>query len=74
MGSGTSVIAAETAGRVCLGLELSPAYVDVIVERWQRYTGKQAILEGDLRSFAAIKADRLVANDGTPAHCAGSGT
>ena len=74
LGSGTSVIAAETAGRVCLGLELSPAYVDVIVERWQRYTGKQAILEGDLRSFAAIKADRLVANDGTPAHCAGSGT
>ena len=31
LGSGTSVIAAETAGRICLGLELDPAYVDVIV-------------------------------------------
>ena len=35
LGSGTSVIAAETSGRVCLGLELDPAYVDVIVSRWE---------------------------------------
>jgi len=60
LGSGTSVIAAETTGRVCFGLELSPAYVDVIVERWQGFTGKQAVLEADGRSFSAIRADRLV--------------
>ena len=35
LGSGTTLIAAETTGRVCLGLELDPAYVDVIVTRWQ---------------------------------------
>ena len=40
MGSGTTLIAAETTGRVCLGIELNPAYVDVAVERWQRFTGK----------------------------------
>lgn len=33
MGSGTTLIAAETTGRVCLGIELNPAYVDVTVQR-----------------------------------------
>ncbi len=43
LGSGTTVIAAETEGRVCYGMELSPVYVDVIVNRWQNFTGKKAI-------------------------------
>ncbi len=43
LGSGTSVIAAEITGRACLGLELSPAYVDTIVLRWQAFTGRQAV-------------------------------
>lgn len=43
LGSGTTVIAAETEGRVCYGMELSPAYVDVIVARWEQFTGKKAI-------------------------------
>ena len=47
LGSGTSVIAAETSGRVCLGLELDPAYVDVIVSRWERFTGGTARLEAE---------------------------
>jgi DNA modification methylase len=59
MGSGTTLIAAETTGRVCLGIELNPAYVDVAVERWQRFTGRQAVLDGDGRTFAEVKADRL---------------
>ena len=42
MGSGTTLIAAETTGRICLGIELNPAYVDVAVERWQRFTGAGA--------------------------------
>jgi hypothetical protein len=42
VGSGTSVIAAERTGRVCYGLELDPQFVDVIIRRWQAYTGNQA--------------------------------
>ncbi|MGE0425424.1 MAG: site-specific DNA-methyltransferase [Reyranellaceae bacterium] len=53
-GSGTTIIAAETTGRVCLAIELDPAYVDVAVLRWQAFTGKQAVLEGDGRTFDEI--------------------
>jgi DNA modification methylase len=54
MGSGTTLIAAETAGRVCLGVELNPAYVDVAVERWQRFTGKAAVLDGSGEAFGDL--------------------
>ena len=57
MGSGTTLIAAETTGRVCLGIELNPAYVDVAVERWQRFTGKAAVLDGSGESFRRTLAD-----------------
>ena len=60
MGSGTTLIAAETTGRVCLGIELNPAYVDVAVERWQRFTGQAAVLTGDERTFDDLKAEREV--------------
>lgn len=43
LGSGTSIIAAETIGRACIGLELQPAYCDVIIERWQNFTGQKAV-------------------------------
>ena len=55
MGSGTTLIAAETTGRVCLGIELNPAYVDVAVERWQRFTGKGAVLDGADQTFNELK-------------------
>jgi hypothetical protein len=61
MGSGTTLIAAETTGRVCLGIELNPAYVDVEVERWQRFTGRGAVLEGDQSTFDDLKAERKAA-------------
>ncbi len=61
MGSGTTLIAAETTGRVCLGIELNPAYVDVAVERWQQFTGQQAVLDGDGSSFAEIRDRREAA-------------
>lgn len=41
-GSGTTVIAAEQLERICVAVELSPAYCDVIVERWQKLTGGKA--------------------------------
>ena len=42
LGSGTCVIASERVGRRCFGMELNPLYVDVIVRRWQAYTGEEA--------------------------------
>ena len=45
-GSGTTLIAAEMTGRACHAIELSPAYVDVAVQRWQAFTGERAVLEG----------------------------
>ena len=51
IGSGTTLIAAETTGRICLGIELNPAYVDVAIERWQRFTGQAATLDGDRRAL-----------------------
>ena len=43
MGSGSTLMAAEKNGRNAYGLELSPLYVDLIINRWQQFTGKQAI-------------------------------
>ena len=57
-GSGTTIIAAEQTGRCCYALELSPAYVDVAVERWQRFTGEEARLEGSRQSWVELKAER----------------
>jgi DNA modification methylase len=45
LGSGTTLIASEHLGRKCYGMEISPQYVDVIVQRWQTITGKEATLE-----------------------------
>jgi len=59
LGSGTTLIAAELAERVCCGLELDPKYVDVIVQRWQGLTGKQATLEGQGSTFQDVKSQRL---------------
>ncbi|WP_337853613.1 site-specific DNA-methyltransferase [Brachymonas wangyanguii] len=46
-GSGTTLIAAEKSGRVARLIELDPKYVDVIVRRWEDFTGKQATREAD---------------------------
>jgi DNA modification methylase len=51
LGSGTSLIAAEMTGRVCYGLELNPAYVDVIVRRWQVFTGRAATHQDSGQSY-----------------------
>jgi DNA modification methylase len=59
LGSGTTLIAAETTGRICLGMELEPRYVDEAVQRWQAFTGKTACLLGDGRSFDVIATERL---------------
>ena len=57
-GSGTTLIAAETTGRICHAVELDPAYVDVAVLRWQAFVGHEATLADDGRSFGALHAAR----------------
>jgi DNA modification methylase len=63
LGSGTTLIAAETTGRACLSMELDPLYVDVAVRRWQAFTGKQAANSADGQPFEAVSADRQVARN-----------
>ena len=58
LGSGTTMIAAERIGRSCYGLELDPGYCDVIVERWQKFTGQVATLDSDGRTFAEVQSVR----------------
>lgn len=57
-GSGTTIIAGEMTGRSVHAIELNPAYVDVAVKRWQDFTGQQATLDGDGRTFAELEAER----------------
>lgn len=57
-GSGTTLIACEKYGRKCLMLELSPKYCDVIIKRWQEFTGQKAILESNGLSFEDIANGR----------------
>ncbi len=59
LGSGTTLAAAELTNRVCLGIELDPKYIDVVVQRWQSLTSREATLDGDGRTFEQIKAERM---------------
>jgi DNA modification methylase len=58
-GSGSTLIACEKAGRQARLIELEPKYCDVIVRRWQEFSGKEARLEADGRPFAEVAAERL---------------
>lgn len=57
-GSGTTLIACEKFGRKCLMMEISPLYVEVIIKRWQDFTGEKAILETNGLSFEEIANGR----------------
>jgi 16S rRNA G966 N2-methylase RsmD len=54
LGSGSTVIAAERTGRRCFGIEIDPLYVDVIIRRWQAFTGKQAVNSSNGCSFEEL--------------------
>ena len=43
-GSGSTLMACEQLNRICYSMELDPEYVDVIIDRWEKYTGKKAKL------------------------------
>ncbi len=55
LGSGTTLIAAESAGRKCYGMELDPHYVDLIIERWQKVTGETAVLGENGLAFDVLR-------------------
>jgi DNA modification methylase len=66
-GSGSTLIACEKAGRQARLVELDPRYCDVIVRRWQEFSGGAAVLDGDGRSFGEITAQRSDASEHLPA-------
>ena len=57
-GSGSTLIACAKHGREARLLEIDPKYCDVIIRRWQEWSGKQAVNEED-RSFEEVSKDRL---------------
>jgi DNA modification methylase len=58
-GSGSTLIGCERRGRKARLMEIDPKYADCIVRRWQDYTGRQAVLEGDGRAHHEIAQARL---------------
>ena len=56
-GSGTTLIAAEKSGRMARLMELDPKYVDVIVRRWQDWTGQEAVRDRDQASFNSLSGE-----------------
>jgi DNA modification methylase len=61
VGSGSTVIACERTGRRARVVEIEPGYVDVVVRRWQIYSGGQARLAPEGRSFEEVAQQRLAA-------------
>lgn len=57
-GSGTTIMAAEQIGRRAHCVEIEPAYADVAIRRWQRFTGRDAILEITGQTFDELAAER----------------
>jgi len=60
-GTGTTLIACESLGKIANLMEISSAYVDVIVKRWQDYTGQQATLESTGQTFAELSNAKAAA-------------
>jgi DNA modification methylase len=58
LGSGSTLIGADSVDRICYGIEISPHYIDTVIERWQIATGKKAVLEANGISFDEIRAAR----------------
>lgn len=55
LGSGTTLIAAQSTGRVCYGIEIDALFVDVVIRRWQAFTGEKALRLGDGQLFDSLE-------------------
>jgi DNA modification methylase len=62
LGSGTTLMAADRVGRICCGIELDPAYVDVAIRRWQNYTGDVAVHAKSSKRFDEVAVSKEGAN------------
>ena len=62
-GSGSTLIACEKSGRQARLIELDPKYVDVIIRRWQEYTGEDAVLGESGETFTTTSVERLSAEE-----------
>lgn len=60
LGSGSTLLAAERVARICYGIEIDPAYVDVAIRRWQRHTGEQAVHAVTGKNFEEISKEMEV--------------
>jgi len=60
-GSGSTLMGAEVSKRNCYTMELDPKYCDVIIQRWQDFTGQQATLEATGQTYAELKDERCKA-------------
>ena len=60
-GSGSTLIGAEQTGRKCFMMELDPKYCDVIIQRWQDFTGKAAIHEVTGKTYSELQAEQCKA-------------
>lgn len=60
-GSGSTLIGAEQTGRKCFMMELDPKYCDVIIQRWQDFTGKAAIHEATGKTYSELQAEQCKA-------------
>ena len=55
LGSGSTLIACEKTNRICFGMEIDPKYISIILDRWQEYTGEEAIRLNDGKKWNDIK-------------------
>lgn len=80
LGSGTTLIAAQSCGRVCYAVEIDPVFIDVAIRRWQAFTGETAVRASDSATFAEAEAeakteppasvpDQSPRNDGASIEC-----
>lgn len=58
LGSASTLIAAENRGLTCFGMELSPAYIDVAISRWEKVSGLKATLSQTGETFAEVRERR----------------
>jgi len=61
LGSGTTLIAAQSSGRVCFGIEIDPLFVDLVIRRWQVFTGEKAIRACDGICFEVLDEEARAA-------------